>query len=267
MHIVFDEADGRSLAASFDVDESMRSRIVVVNEDWSIGPLIEDAEEGGMGGRNNWLSKVSEKEISGAGRYLDEIKETLKEHPEEQGLIWVAPNSRDVSGYYYLVSNLEDFKGRLAAIWLNNLPFINDKGLIFYPSYLNEIPAKEFVKAKRLSNEISLSLFETDPDEWKKLTQENMPLRVLDGAKKLLSKEEHFFDKEILGALQNEFQKASRLIASVRGKQKYHLNTQFAIWRLRELINSGQIEAKGDWPAQENFEVKKIQQNQNPEAS
>ena len=43
------------------------------------------------------------------------------------------------------------------------------KGQFFYPNNLFEIQPKEFLKAKKLARPISLSEFETDPDEWKKL--------------------------------------------------------------------------------------------------
>ena len=41
-----------------------------------------------------------------------------------------------------------------------NLPFINEKGNVFYPISLAEIPAREFVKAKRLARPVSTAEFE-----------------------------------------------------------------------------------------------------------
>jgi len=42
-------------------------------------------------------------------------------------------NKHDVCGYYWLMSQLKDLQGRIYILYLNNLPFINDKGQIFYP--------------------------------------------------------------------------------------------------------------------------------------
>ena len=39
---------------------------------------------------------------------------------------------------------------------------------------LQEIQPKEFLKAKKLARPITLSEFEVDPDEWKKLCDENV---------------------------------------------------------------------------------------------
>ena len=87
---------------------------------------------------------------------------------------------------------------------MNNLPFINDKGQIFYPSWLNEIQPSEFLKAKKLARPVTLSEFEIDPDEWKKLCDENAMVRILEGGKKIAGKEETFYDSEILKNLTTE---------------------------------------------------------------
>jgi hypothetical protein len=100
------------------------------------------------------------------------------------------------------------------------LPFINEKGQIFYPQHLFEIQPKEFLKAKRLAREITLSEFEVDPDEWKKLCTENAMVRILEGGKKLTSKAEDFYDKEILSAITNDAQKMAKVLNTILGKLK-----------------------------------------------
>jgi len=59
--------------------------------------------------------------------------ERLRNEPDEVVWIWAAQNKHDVSGYYWLMSQLKDFQGRIFILYLNNLPFINEKGHIFYP--------------------------------------------------------------------------------------------------------------------------------------
>jgi len=46
------------------------------------------------------------------------------------------------------------------VLYFNNLPFINEKGQIFYPTVLHEILPKEFLKAKKLNRKVTLSEFE-----------------------------------------------------------------------------------------------------------
>lgn len=257
VHIVFDKDDGEALKKSFDLDETLAGEVVIMNEDWSIGPIMGTINsEGETTTRDEWMAKLFRIQASEENT-LEKIKSILKENDEENIWIWIAPNSRDVCGYYFLVSNLESFKGRVYSLWLNNLPFINDKGQIFYPSYLSEIPPKEFVKTKRLAQQISGATFETDPDEWKKLQRENKLLRILEGARKIAGKPENFFDKEILGHIQNDWQKSQKIVQQILTKSKGLSNKIFILWRLRELIDKNEIEGRGEWPVSENFEIKK----------
>ncbi|MEJ0082643.1 MAG: DUF3658 domain-containing protein [Puia sp.] len=99
-----------------------------------------------------------------------------------------------MSGYFWLITQLKEFSGRIYLLSLNNLPFINEKGSVFYPLSLAEIPAREFVKAKRLARPVSLAEFETDPDEWLRLASENKNLRLLEGGKKIAQQSDDYYD-------------------------------------------------------------------------
>jgi hypothetical protein len=101
-------------------------------------------------------------------------------------------NQHDVTGYYWLMPQLKAYQGRVMILYLNNLPFINEKGQLFYPWSVHDILPKEAVKAKKLARQITLSEFEVDPDEWKKISDENATVRILEGGKKIVAKEDHF---------------------------------------------------------------------------
>jgi hypothetical protein len=161
--------------------------------------------------------------------------------------IWMGQNQHDVCGYYWLMPQLKDFQGRIHVLYLNNLPFINEKGGIFYPSWLHEIQPKEFLKAKKLSRPITLSEFEIDPDEWKKLASENSIVRILEGGKKIASKEADYYDKELLAGVTNETQKLSKYLHNVFSKMKIKTGDVFLVWRLKELEKEGKVEFIGDW--------------------
>ena len=118
---------------------------------------------------------------------------------------------------------------------------------MFYPSWLNEIQPKEFVKAKKLAREITLSEFEIDPDEWRKITEENAMVRILEGGKKILVRKKDFYDNEILKNLTSEWQKATRVIdqhtASDENKNRrciYHVADE------RMISYEGRIDITGD---------------------
>ncbi len=111
---------------------------------------------------------VDDGSVADDNKTVAELIERLKAIDEEIVWIWAAQNKHDVSGYYWLISQLKDFQGRIFILYLNNLPFINEKGHIFYPTNIFEIQPKEFLKAKKLARPITLSEFEVDPDEWTK---------------------------------------------------------------------------------------------------
>jgi hypothetical protein len=166
---------------------------------------------------------------------------------QEDVWIWMGQNQHDVCGYYWLMPQLKNYQGRIHVLYLNNLPFINEKGSIFYPTHLFQIQPKEFLKAKKLSRPITLSEFEVDPDEWKKLCSESAIVRILEGGKKIASKEDSFYDKDLLSAITSNFQKVSKILFTSLGKMKIQTGDVFLAWRIRKLIEEGKVEVQGDW--------------------
>src|SRR6185436_440194 len=145
-----------------------------------------------------------------------------------------------------LMPQLREFVGRIMILYLNNLPFINEKGQIFYPSWIGDIQPKEFLKAKKLARPITLSEFEVDPDEWKRLCEENSMVRILEGGKKIIGKEEVFYDNEIIKNLTPEWQKAARVITNTLHRMKIKTGDVFLMWRMKKLIADSRIEVTGD---------------------
>ncbi len=188
---------------------------------------------------------------------VNQIKAKLDENPEEELWIWMGQNQHDVTGYYWLMPNFKEYQGRVMVLYMNNLPFINEKGQIFYPSWLHEIQPKEFVKAKKLARPITLSEFEIDPDEWRKIAEENATVRILEGGKKIAGKEESFYDNEILKNITGEWQKATRALSNTLNRMKTKTGDVFLMWRMKELISNGKIEVTGDMnKAWKDFDVK-----------
>jgi hypothetical protein len=155
-------------------------------------------------------------------------------------------NQHDVSGYYWLMPQFREYQGRVMILYLNNLPFINEKGQLFYPSWLNEIQPKEFVKAKKLARPITLSEFEIDPDEWRKIAEESAVVRILEGGKKIAGKEENFYDSEILKNITGDWQKATRVLSNTLHRMKIKTGDVFIMWRMKQLISEGKIEVTGE---------------------
>jgi hypothetical protein len=266
MHIVFQQEDVNTLFKSFGLDESLRSEIIEIKDDFAVGPIKDIYTSEGIEERKQWWRNVlaggdydghvDTGEVNDS-KTVEEIIEKLKLSEEDTVWIWVAPNKHDLSGYYWLMPQLKEFAGRVYVLSLNNLPFINEKGQIFYPENLFEIPPREFLKAKKLARQITSSEFEIDTDEWTKICNENKMVRILEGAKKLSQHNDDYFDKYILEFITPDWQKVNKIIHQVLTKSKQTTGDAYLLWRLKELIASDKIDAQGEIKNMKDFEVKK----------
>ena len=254
IHLVFETANIAALEAAIALDETLAGKIVEIKDDYAVGPLLDIYETEGYQVRRNWWSNVLEYSphsdqlnIVDDKLTLHQLIQSLEEDPNEEVWIWMGQNTHDVSGYYWLMSQLKPYQGKLQVLYLNNLPFLNEKGQLFYPTHLAEIQPKEFIKAKRLARPITLSEFELDPDEWKKLCQENEGVRFLEGGKKLVSMPISFYDKEILSLLTKNAQKLPSALAHILSKMKVKTGDTFIVFRLKALAELGKIVLAGNW--------------------
>lgn len=254
IHIVFNESEVELMQQVIQLDETLAGDVIQVRDDFAVGPLAGIDTEEGWQIRLDWwrtLLQGSPHGDSHVGSFDDRetvkrIKAKLDENLTEELWIWMGQNQHDVMGYYWLMPQFREYQGRVIILYLNNLPFINEKGHIFYPSWLSEIQPKEFTKAKKLARPVTLSEFEIDPDEWRKIAEENATVRILEGGKKIAGKEENFYDTEILKNVTGEWQKATRVLTNTLHRMKIKTGDVFIMWRMKSLINEGKIEVTGD---------------------
>jgi hypothetical protein len=268
IHIVFNEADVAVMKEAMKLDDSLNGEVIQIKDDYAVGPLRDIYTTEGINIRKQWWREVlANSDIDGKvddgsvddQKTVNELKEKLDNDPDEIVWIWAAQNKHDVSGYYWLMSQLADYQGRIYILYLNNLPFFNEKGNIFYPENLQQIPPKEFLKAKKLARPITLSEFEVDPDEWRKITEQDKYLRLLEGGKKLIQQDVNFYDDELRKHINGEWQKASKIISSFFHKAKHHTGDMFLLWRLKQILleQSDDYEVQGNIKAMRDFEIRK----------
>ncbi|HNC39912.1 MAG TPA: DUF1835 domain-containing protein [Chitinophagaceae bacterium] len=270
IHIVFQQDDVALLKDAMQLDETLQGEIFEIKDEWGVGPLQNLDEESGWTARMEWWRQL----LQGSpyenmlGSFDDRItvsriKEKLSAEPDGEAWIWMGQNQHDVTGYYWLMRQLKEYQGRVMIIYLNNLPFINEKGQLFYPWAIGNVLPKEIIKAKKLARPITLSEYEIDPDEWKKIIEENAMVRVLEGGKKIAGKEENFYDIEILKNLTGEWQKANRVITNTLNRMKIKTGDVFLMWRLKQLIADGKVETTGDMQKSwKDFDVRKQERKQ-----
>ena len=265
IHIVFNEGDVKVIQEAMALDEALQGQVLQIKDDYAVGPLNNIYIGDGIEARKQWW-----REVTAGGDYdgkvdsgevddyktVAELVGTMRRNEEEIIWIWAAQNKHDVSGYYWLVKYMQEFQGRVFILYLNNLPFINEKGNIFYPNWLHQIQAKEFLKAKKLAREITLSEFEVDPDEWIKMCDENKGIRLLEGGKKLGQEDYGFYDEELSKFITPDWQKASKIIHQYLNKSKHTTGDAYVLWRLKVMIAQEMFDVQGKIANMKDFEIK-----------
>ena len=266
IHIVFQPKDAEALKASFLLDAALQGDVLVIADDFAVGPLSELYMPEGIEARKTWWrgvvaggdidGSVDDGSVADNNNTVAALRQRLQNDPAEIVWVWAAQNKHDVSGYYWLMSQLKDFQGRIFILYLNNLPFINEKGHIFYPTWLFEIQPREFLKARKLARPITLSEFEIDPDEWTRLCQEDKGVRILEGGKKLSQHSYDYYDEELKKFITGDWIKASKLIHQFLGKAKQTTGDAYLLWRIKQLVAAGELDAQGELKGMKDFEIK-----------
>ncbi len=266
IHIVFNEPDVAILQQAIELDETLQGEVLQVRDDYAVGPLKDVYTEEGIEVRKNWWREVLsggdgdggvDKGIVDDNKLVAELIEKINNDAEEKVWIWAAQNKHDVSGYYWLMSQLKNFQGRVYILYLNNLPFINEKGNIFYPEWISHIQPKEMLKAKKLSRLITPSEFEVDPDEWTRICTEEKMVRLLEGGKKLSQADADFYDAELKTFITTDWMKGSKIIHQFLSKAKHTTGDLFLLWRLKQLLSTDLYDVQGELKNMKDFEVKK----------
>jgi len=254
IHIVFNTADIAALEAAIELDETLAGRIIEIKDDYAVGPLENIYETEGFQLRKEWWSSVltnspytDQLDIVDDRLTIHQLQNALNHDENESIWIWIGQNVHDVCGYYWLMSQFKEYQSRVHVLYLNNLPFLNEKGQLFYPTYLSQIQPKEFLKAKKLARPITLSEFELDPDEWKKICTENEVVKFLEGGKKVVNMDINFYDKEILSLLTKNAQKLPSALSNILTKMKVKTGDAFIVYRLKAIAETGKLVFVGDW--------------------
>lgn len=258
IHLFSNKDAADNLESAFELDENLKGEILCMTDDLSIGPITCHEGESFMKIRTDYHREINKSE-----EFTVEDENTLKLliaralREEEPICFWMAPNAQDTVFYYWILPYFKQHPGLLHTIQIVGLPFLNEKGQLFYPTHFSQIPPKEFSKTKRLLKEISPAEFETDGDEWQKMVNENSIIRTYEGGKKILSRPETYFDTILAECISNEFQKAYKIVNETYKRIKQIAPHTFIEWRLRRLIPMLCLDVKGDTlKSSKEFELK-----------
>ena len=139
IHIVFNEADVKVLQDAIALDETLQGDVIQIKDDYAVGPLNNIYLDDGIEERKRWWhdvliggeyeGKVESDEVNDY-KTAASLVGTLRRDETEVIWIWAAQNKHDVCSYYWMLHYMKEFQSRVFILYLNNLPFINEKGNI-----------------------------------------------------------------------------------------------------------------------------------------
>ena len=265
LHIVFNTADTEVLQKAAELDETLTGDIIGIKDDFAVGPLENIYTDAGAEARRHWWVRLvhggdldggASLEIVNDRKTIQNIIDRLEADEKETVWIWAGQNKHDVCGYYWLLHYLKPYQGRIFILYLNNLPFINEQGALFYPTNLHKIPPREFLKAKKLARPITPSEFELDPDEWIRISKADSGVRLLEGGKKLSLHPVDFYDEALKKYITGDFSKALKIISQFLNKEKETTGDMFLLWRLKQLLPESGWEVRGEVKNMKDFDIK-----------
>ena len=249
-HFVVGDMAAEPLRAAIVSEPSMEGEIIVLKDILHVGPLKKEEGQSFSELRSAFWRQVMPNEknppfVDDMERLL-EISAAMFKDENIQAWLWMAPWPADVCAYHWMLPYLSKHTGRFYLVNIANLPFLDENGKVYYPKNISEILPKELVKARRLARQVTPAEVEVDGDEWRKLVEENAPIRVHEGGKKLASNNEHHYDNQLLSFCSNQFQKASKIVRQTLSKHNIPTGDVWLGWRLRKLAEEGKLQLQGD---------------------
>ncbi len=260
IHIIVGDEAAKNLQAAFELDENLRGEIVVLKDTLGIGPIQTEDEHLHDDMRTEFWKTIAplqpEQVVMDRHHLRLLIDKALTE--EEPVCFWLAPCVSDVCAYFWLLPYFKKYPDMLHTINIIGLPFLNEKGQLFYPKNFSEVTPKEFMKTKRLLKKVTVAEYEVEGDEWTKLQSDGTWIRTYEGGKQISSRNLTFFDSLLTSSLTPEFQKGSKVVNEALKKSTQTVTHLFLEWRLRELVIDQSIMINGDVEkAVKDFDVKK----------
>lgn len=249
-HFVVGDFAAEPLKAAIDAEPALQGTVVVLRDILHVGPLKKEEKQSFSELRASYWHRVAPNEknpakVDDMERLLAISAEMFKDN-DIQAWFWMAPWPADLCAYYWMLPYLSKHQGRFYAVNIAGLPFLDENGKVFYPKNISQVLPKELVKARRLARQITPSETEVDLDEWAKLTEENAPIRSYEGGKKIISRNEDYYDNQLISFCSQQFQKASKIIRQTLSKYQNPTGDVWLGWRLKKLAEEGKLILQGN---------------------
>lgn len=234
------------------MEPELKGEVLLLKDILHVGPLKKEENQGFSALRSAYWQEVAPHMHSKEPIHVDDMERLLEVskamYDDETAVawFWMAPWPADVCAYHWMLPYLSKHKGRFYLLNIAGLPFLDENGKVYYPKNIGEILPKELVKARRLARQVTPAEVEVDGEEWVKLVEENTGIRTHEGGKKLTSRPEDHYDKQLISFCSHQFQKASRIVGQAINKFNMPTGDMHLGWRLRKIAERGELLLQGD---------------------
>lgn len=252
-------ADSRNLASLAHLVQDESSQVMALPDGMVCGPLRDP--EGVLKfdslRAKFWMSLDPEREQrnelheveqqAGNVAVINQISTLLSQNPDATILYWMAGNVIDVLGYFFVLHFLRTHYERIRVINIAGLPFLDDDFKMIFPERLASLNEKQLTKALNLARPITASEMEVEGEEWK-ILRDRTGLRILEGNRKIETKDYGYYDTEIKAA-HKAGSKPERTAQAIVQKSLKDLPLSFVAWRLSTLVQDEEQIARADNPS------------------
>lgn len=238
------------LLEAISTEPSMEGEVLVLKDILHVGPIKKAQGQSFSQLRTEFWKEVindekQEIEVNDLERLL-EVTTQLHNNPDALVWLWMAPWPADVCAYYWMLNYMSKHLARFYMLNLAGLPFLDEEGKVYYPKNISEILPKELIKARKLARQVTPAELEVDGEEWLNMTAENAGMRLLEGGKKLYTRDESYYDEKLSSFCSHQFQKAHRIVNQVINKMSVPTGDLYLGWRLRKMVQNETLLAEGD---------------------
>ncbi len=252
VHLISGDAAADRLREALLLEPALAGEVIALPDRLHHGPLHREAGESfhkvraaywravlGMAGDAIPPQSLQEEKLLQASNILQKT-------PQARIWFWMAPAAADVVAYSHSLRYLGKHTGRVFLINIAGLPFLDENGKVFFPQSFDQVPAREFVKARRLARPLSPAEAEIDAEAWAQIAAKESFYRFLKEGKKIATEEAAYFDRDLLQGLRSGPVKAGRLASQLVLKQKLQTDEAALLFRIQMLGAAGQLTLQGD---------------------
>ncbi|WP_377864672.1 DUF1835 domain-containing protein [Bacillus sp. R86525] len=262
-HITFGDSAYGNLKYVFQKNNEYKNeKVICINEDFSIGPIYKLESTKGIQERKQWLKEVlttigPTSEID----YLDWIETTLKQNPQiveeipsgSKVILWHGENVSDAIGLRFVLSLLQNknihFEEVNVTDFSHHIEYkvqdLQDKEIPYVLKSLREMPSELILEALQMKKELSQVQVHSLIQDWEKWSQTNGVLRIIEDGQ-ITTVSEDYYDVSILENTSNEYQRVSRIVGEVMGKNEQRIGDTYLTFRVHQLIQQGKLNYQGD---------------------